>query len=554
MLAAAIRACQIRTCRVKMTDVTGEGQQPAHPRWILGAVILGSGIVFLDGTVVNVALARMGRELPATIVGQLEGQAYITSGYLAVLSALLILAGALADRYGRKRIFAIGLGSFGIISTLCGLAPTMEFEVLFRLLQGAAGALLVPGSLALISANFSGMERGRAFGIWASATAALAILGPLVGGVLVDTLSWRVAFLINVPLVIVALYATVRYVPESRNEQSRAPLDWLGSIVVAIAVGGVAFGLIRGQERNWQDSLAFASLAVGLVAAVVFPILMVKRPNPLIPPALFLRRNFTVINIATFLVYSALYVIQTLQALYLQGVLGYTALAASLVGLPIAIMLTLASPRVGTLGARLGPRRFLVIGPSVMGVGMLWWARISATSQPWVINPGVASSYLPPASTIIDVLPATILFGIGITLVVSPLTTALMNSLPTANAGLGSAINNAVSRVGYPFILALLFIVISATFYGGIKGRAPELDLSSVAARAEIQPLNPPKTQVTPAQTTAINDSSTDAFRLAMLACAALLFAGAAVSGVGLRETDVPGAVDAADSSATALG
>lgn len=538
-----------------MAAVTGEAQQPAHSRWILGAVILGSGIVFLDGTVVNVALPRMGQDLPATIVGQLEGQAYITSGYLAVLSALLIIAGALADRYGRRRIFAIGLLSFGTVSALCGLAPTMELEVVFRLLQGAAGALLVPGSLALISANFDGVARGRAFGVWASATAALALAGPIVGGLLVQTLSWRVAFLINVPLVAVALYATLRHVPESRNEDSTAPLDWLGSIVAAVAVGGVSFGLIRGQERNWQDGLAFAALAVGLVAAVIFPILMLRRKNPLVPPELFKRRDFTVINIVTFLVYSALYVIQTVQALFLQGVLGYTALGASLVGLPIALMLTLGSTRVGTLGARYGPRRFLVIGPGVMGIGMLWWARIGATSQPWRIDPGVPGTYFPPVSTLVDVIPPILLFGIGITLIVAPLTTALMNSLPTARAGLGSAINNAVSRVGYPLILALLFIAISATFYSSLRTVAPDLNVNDPQVRAEVQPLNPPKGTVTAPQLTAINEASTDAFHLAMLVCAGLLLGGAAVSGFGLRGgTDASNASTSPDGSADMSG
>ncbi len=369
------------------------------------AVILGSGIVFLDGTIVNVALPRMGRELPATLVGVLEGQAYITSGYLAVLAALLIISGALADRYGRRRIFAIGLASFGIVSALCGLAPTMETEIFFRLLQGAAGALLVPGSLSLITANFEGAARGRAFGVWAASTSALTVLGPLVGGALVDLLSWRVAFLLNVPLVLVALYATLRHVPESRDEEAAARLDWLGSIVIAVAVGGIAFGLIRGQEQQWNDPLAFAALGIGLVAAVIFPILMVKSPNPLIPPNLFRSRNFTVINISTFLIYGALYVTQSFQSLFLQGVLGYTAIAASAVGLPTGIMLSLGSTRVGTIAGRLGPRRFLIIGPVFMALGLLWYVHVPATSYPWVIQPGVASSWVPPVSTLVDILP-----------------------------------------------------------------------------------------------------------------------------------------------------
>src|SRR3954467_15530377 len=243
--------------------------ESAAGRWILLAVIIGSGIVFLDGSVVTLALPRMGRELPTSVVGVLEGQAYITSGYLAVLAALLILGGALADHYGRRRVFTIGLALFGTISALCGLAPTMETEVVFRLMQGAAGALLVPGSLAIISASFSGAARGRAFGVWASATAALAVLGPLLGGILVDTISWRAAFLINVPLVLVGIYATLRHVPESKNPDG-GPLDWLGSIVIALAVGGISFGLIRGKETNWTEPAVFIALGVGIGAAILF--------------------------------------------------------------------------------------------------------------------------------------------------------------------------------------------------------------------------------------------------------------------------------------------
>ena len=250
-------------------------------RWILTAVILASGIVFLDSTIVNVALRHIAADLPSSILGTLEGQAYVTSGYLATLSATLILAGAAADRYGRRRIFIIGLVAFGITSALCGLAPTMELLVVSRLLQGVAGALLVPGPLSIITASFEGTARARAFGLWSAATSALTIVGPLVGGILVDSLSWRVAFLVNVPLVLVALYAAVRHVPESRNEGAARRLDWLGSAVIAIAVGGISFGLIRGQEQHWTDPTAFLILAVGVVGRVAFPIMMLKRRDPL---------------------------------------------------------------------------------------------------------------------------------------------------------------------------------------------------------------------------------------------------------------------------------
>src|ERR1043166_216172 len=213
-------------------------------RWILAAAALGSGIVFLDSPVVNVALPKIGRDLPRLFLGVLEGQSYVYNAYLLTLSALLILAGAVNDIYGRKRTFLLGLVGFGATSVLCGFAPNMELLVLFRILQGATGALLVPGSLALLTANFSGEEQGRAFGIWAGASGATTILGPVVGGFLVDTISWRAAFLINAPLVLVAIWATLAHVPESRDEQASGKFDWLGAVVVALAVGGLAFGAI----------------------------------------------------------------------------------------------------------------------------------------------------------------------------------------------------------------------------------------------------------------------------------------------------------------------
>ena len=274
-------------------------------RWTLIAAILGSGIVFLDSTVVNVALPKIGRELPSGLFGVLEGQSYVYNGYLLTVSALLILAGALNDFYGRKRMFTFGLVGFLATSLLCGLAPNMELLVLFRVLQGVAGALLVPGSLALLTVTFSGEAQGRAFGLWAAASAATTILGPFVGGILVDSISWRAAFLLNVPLLIIAIWATLTYVTESRSEDATGRFDWLGAFVVAIAVGGLSFGTIYGQQREWQDPLGFVLLGAGVVATIALPILMTRRPDPLIAPELFRSRNFTVTNISTFLIYGA---------------------------------------------------------------------------------------------------------------------------------------------------------------------------------------------------------------------------------------------------------
>jgi EmrB/QacA subfamily drug resistance transporter len=520
-------------------------------RWTLLAAILGSGIVFLDGTIVNLALPAIGR-LPTSFLGVLEGQAYVVAGYLAVLSAFLILAGALADYYGRRRIFAIGLVGFGISSLLCGIAPSLELIVLFRVLQGASGALLVPGALSIITATFDGPARARAFGTWAAATSALSLFGQPLGGLLVDSLSWRAAFLINIPLVALALYATLRHMPESKDPDASGAFDWLGAIVGAIAIGGLAFGATRGQQREWADSLAWISLAVGAVALVLFPILMVRRPNPLVPLELFRIRDFTVINLSTFLIYGALYVTFFYQAVLLQGTLGYTATAASLAGLPTGLLLVTLSRRAGGLAGRIGAKPFLVVGPLIMAGGLLWWARIPATSAPWRASIGDPATLIPPASLLVDVLPALILFGTGIALVVAPLTITLMGSIPTRHAGVGSAINNALSRVGTPLLGALLFVVVSATFYSSLATHVDGIDPSDPAVRAQFAPLNPPKGEVSEVLREGARVASVDAFRFAAILAAVLLVAGAATNFVGLRDGPASKPVPESESASAA--
>jgi EmrB/QacA subfamily drug resistance transporter len=518
-------------------------------RWSMTAAILGSGMVFLDSTVMNLALPRIGKELPATIVSTLEGQTYAVSGYLAILAALLVLAGALADYYGRRRVFAIGLAGFGISSVLCGLAPTLELLVLFRLLQGATGALLVPGSLAILTALFEGQARARAFGIWASATSALSLVGPVVGGLLVDTISWRVAFLINVPLVVVALFATIRHMPETRAEGGSGRFDWLGSAVAFVAVGGLAFGAIRGQDKQWQDPVAWASLIIGAIALVAFPILMARRPNPLVPLDLFRRRRFATINLSTLLIYGALYTIALFQGLFLQNTIGYSATAAGVIGIPTGILLTVLSARVGSLAGRLGARPFLIVGPLLMALGLFWFARIPPTTEPWRLAPGDPTTWLPPASVLVDVLPYILLFGVGISLVVAPLTTTLMTSVPVANAGLASAINNAISRIGQPLLSAVIFVVVSGSFYAAITAQVPTFDSSDPAQRALVQPLNAPHPGASPQLVAASKDASVDALHLAAAVCGLLLLGGAAANGIGLRPS--PGESEASASAGT---
>jgi MFS family permease len=469
-------------------------------RWTLVATILGSGMVFLDGTVVTVALERIGRELPSTYVGVLEGQSFVYNGYLLTLSALLILAGALNDYYGRRRMFAIGLVGFGVTSVMCGLAPTMELLIFFRVLQGAAGALLVPGSLSIITASFQGEEQGRAFGIWAGASAATTILGPIAGGALVDSISWRAAFFINIPLALIALWATAR-LSESRDEEATGRFDWLGSAVVALA----------------------------------FPFLMARSANPLVPLHLFRSHNFTVTNLSTLVIYGALYVLLLFSTIFFQGTLGYNAFAAGLASVPAVLFLAIFSSRFGALAGRYGPRWFMATGPAIMTLGALWLTRVPAESPAWQAELGDLASWLPPSGYLVDILPGIVLFGIGLVVMVAPLTTCLMTSIPVRHSGLASAINNAISRVGPQLAGALIFVMVTATFYGGLQARVDAVDFSSPEVRAQVPPLNRPAENLSPQVKAAARTESTEAFHLAMLVAAVLLVSGAAINGIWIR-------------------
>jgi len=504
-------------------------------RWTLLAAILGSCMVYLDSSVITVALPKIGRELPSHIFGVLEAQSFVYSGYLLTQSSLLILAGALNDFYGRRRMFTIGVAGFGVMSVLCGLAPNMELLILFRLLQGAAGALLVPGALSLITATFTGEEEGRAIGAWSGAAAGISILGPFVGGLLVDTISWRAAFLINVPVVALTLWVLQHHVQESRDEQATGQFDLLGTAITAVAVSGLVFGTIYGQQREWRAPLAFASLAAGAVAAILLPIEMAHSRHPLVPPSLFRSRNFVVTNLSTFIIYGAMAVVFYYLPLFMQGTLRYTAAGVGLATIPSGVLLALFSPQFGALAGRYGPRWFMAAGPMIMAVGALWLTLVPSTSQAWVFQPGDPGSYLPPAAYLTQFLPGLIIFGIGVTVMVAPLTTALMTSVPVHNAGVASAVNNAISDVGPQLITAVVFVAITTSFYATLAALVPGLDPSSAVVRQEVAPLNPPAPG-TPADVAAATPAaSTNAFHLAMRIGAALLLVGAAVNAVGIR-------------------
>lgn len=510
-------------------------------RGTLWAAILGSSLVFVDSSVVTVALPRIAHDLRAHIVGVLEGESYVYNGYLLAESAFLILAGWLTDAYGRRRIFVSGLVGFGASSVLAALAPSIEWLVGCRLLQGLAGALIIPGSLALVTDSFSGEEQGRAFGVWSGASAGFSILGPVVGGFLVDAASWRAAFLINVPLVVVAIWMTQRYVRKGRPAGTTGAFDVSGALLTALALGGLDIGTISGQQRGWHSPSTLTALGVGGVATALLPWWMVRSPSPLVPPALFRSRNFTVTNLSTLLIYAALAMTFYYLTLFLQGTLGYSATAAAVAIMPGVVLVVLFSSRFGALSARYGAHWFLTAGPMLMGLGVLSLARIPATSLAWGLRLSAPLTYSPPSGYAVTLLPGLVVFGAGAMLMAAPLTATVMASVPVSRAGVASAVNTAISDVGPQLAIAVLFVVMTAHFYGTMARTAPGLDVGSAVVRAEVAPLNAPGPEVSAEVRQASRNASTDVFRLAMLVAAVMLFAGAVINAAGLRITPTSG-------------
>jgi EmrB/QacA subfamily drug resistance transporter len=510
--------------------------------WSLLAAILGSGIVFLDGTVVTVALPAIGDQLPrVTGIGVLEAQSYIFSGYMLSLSALLIVGGVLSDSWGRRRMYGWGLVGFAAASVLCGVAPNMELLIGGRVLQGVAGALLIPGSLALINGAYEGDDRARAFGIWTGASAAVTIVGPLVGGVLVDGLSWRAAFLVNLPVLALAWWVTTNRVQESAETVTGEPIDWWGAGLAGVGVAGLTFGPIRAQETEWQDASAWVIIVVGLFATALLVARIRRHPHALVPISLFANRSFNVINLATFFIYGALYVLLYMTSIYLQGTLGYNATAAGLATVPAMVPLVLFSGKIGTLSAHTGPRPWLGGGTVLMAAGAMWLAGLPSTSTAWEMGSQPAS-WIPPGDYFADVFGGILLFGIGLMVMVTPLTTALMASIAPERAGVGSAFNNAVSRIGPQLVGALAVVLVTAAFYGRLAETAPGVDVASADLRASVAPLNAPAAGIDPTLAEAARAASAVAFDRAMWLSAGLLLAGAAVSAVGLgREAEEGG-------------
>ena len=390
-------------------------------RWVIVAAVLGSGVVFLDGTVVNVALPAVSADLDASV----RGLQWMLDGYLVTLSALLLLGGSAGDRYGRRRVFVIGLAGFVAASVLCGLAPDIGFLVAARALQGVAGALLVPASLSIISATFAASDRGRAIGAWSGLAAVAGAAGPLLGGWLVDAGSWRLIFFLNVPVAAAAAWIAARHVPETRDDEA-GPLDLPGAALVSIGIALVAYALIE----HGRGPVSLAAGGAGVVALAAFLAVEQRRDDPMLPLSLFRSRQFSGANLTTFAVYGALGAALFLVVLRLQVTLGYSALEAGMALLPFTGLMLLLSARVGALAQRVGPRPPMTVGPLLAAVGLGLFSRI-----------GPGDGY------VADVLPAATLFGLGMTVTVAPLTSAVLGAVDPRRAGIASGVNNAVARL-----------------------------------------------------------------------------------------------------------
>jgi EmrB/QacA subfamily drug resistance transporter len=409
----------------------------AQGRWVLLATVLASAMAFLDSSAVNVALPTIGREQGSS----LAGLQWVVTGYTLTLAALILLGGALGDRYGRRRVFVVGVAWFAAASLVCGLAQSTGQLVGARVLQGVGGALLTPGSLALIQASFVPRDRPRAIGLWSSLGGVAGLVGPFLGGFLVDTVGWRWVFGINVPIAVVALLAA-RHLPESRDPATPGSFDVLGAVLGVVALAGTTDALIAAGDDPGSPQVWTAG-AVGVVAAVGFLWWERRVPAPVLPPSLFRDRQFTGANLSTLAVYGALGGWSFFVVLELQDVLGLDALAAGAAMLPPTVLLILLSARAGTLAQRIGPRRPMTVGPLVAAAGMLLLVRVDAGSSYWA-----------------DVLPGSVLVGLGMSLLVAPLTATVLGAAPDALAGVASGVNNAVARAAGLLAVAALPVAV----------------------------------------------------------------------------------------------
>jgi EmrB/QacA subfamily drug resistance transporter len=493
-------------------------------RLTLVACILGSGIALLDSTVVNVALPTIQRDLG----GGLAAQQWVVNAYLLTLGSFILFGGSLGDLYGERRIFALGVGGFGVASLLCALAPSIGALIAARALQGVASALLTPSALAVIVATFKESERGPAIGSWTAWGGIATVLGPLAGGELLQISSWRAIFLINLPFVVVCVALILLVIPraEPRRERTRT-VDFLGGLLCALGLGGPVFALIEQPRLGWGSPGVVFPFIAGVALLVCFVVHEQRVRDPMLPLALFRRRNFSAGNIETLAMYAGLSILFFFLTIFLQQIGGYTPLQAGLATLPATVVMFAFSKRFGALADRYGPRLFMGAGPLVAACGLLLFQRI-----------GVHVDYLT------DVFPGILVFSLGLSMTVAPLTAAVLAGVETSQAGIASAVNNAVARVAGLLGTAAVGAAVAASFVSGLDsnlaGRPLGPPAKAAVAEAKRLPLGRPSTAGLPptqarAITLAADDASLDSFRLGLGIAALLVAVGGLVGAVGVR-------------------
>jgi EmrB/QacA subfamily drug resistance transporter len=503
----------------------------ADEPWVLAATILASSMAFIDGTVVNVALPALQKDFDAS----LSGMQWAVEAYALLLAALLLVGGAAGDRFGRRRVFALGVAIFATSSAGCGLAGNIGHLVAARAAQGAGAALLVPGSLALLSASFDESRRGKAIGTWSGATAMTTALGPVVGGWLIEHLSWRAAFLVNLPLAAAVLLIAFWRVPESRGPKHEGGLDWAGSLLAALGLGGLVYGLIESPALGWGNPTVWTPATAGALALGLFLMVEARAPNPVMPLALFRSRAFLCANLLTLLLYAALGGGLFFFPLNLIQVQGYSSTAAGAALLPFILLMFLLSGWAGGLVDRHGARKPLIVGPLVAAVGFALFALPGSGGNYWV-----------------TFFPAALVLGAGMTISVAPLTTTVMNAVPRDSAGTASGINNAAARVATLLAIAVLGIVMARVFdhrleralgQSQVQSRAgasvpPQLAQAVLAQRGKLAAIEIPVAANPQAQAAirqAVDNAFVAGFRWVMLLSALLAAGGAACAWLFLR-------------------